>query len=68
MGRSDGWLLGGGGIVSEIGPEAFLGCYGDGWTDRQTDEIRKETPWKIFADYTIICWESREQVEENLER
>ena len=35
---------------------------------RMTDEIRKEAPWTmIFADYTVICSESKEHVEERLE-
>ena len=37
--------------------------------DRLTDKIRQESPWIImFADDIVICSESREQVEESLER
>nr|XP_033493144.1 uncharacterized protein LOC117263658 [Epinephelus lanceolatus] len=37
--------------------------------DRLTDEVRQECPWTMmFADDIVICSESREQVEENLER
>ncbi|KAK2921830.1 hypothetical protein Q8A73_001315 [Channa argus] len=37
--------------------------------DRLTDEVRQESPWTMmFADNIVICSESREQLEENLER
>ncbi|XP_061642617.1 capping protein-inhibiting regulator of actin dynamics isoform X1 [Phyllopteryx taeniolatus] len=37
--------------------------------DRLTDEVRLESPWTMmFADDIAICSESREQVEEQLER
>ncbi|XP_051781188.1 uncharacterized protein LOC127527216, partial [Erpetoichthys calabaricus] len=37
--------------------------------DRLTDEIRREFPWSMmFADDIVICSDSREQVEETLER
>uniref|UniRef100_A0A3B4DPZ4 ribonuclease H n=1 Tax=Pygocentrus nattereri TaxID=42514 RepID=A0A3B4DPZ4_PYGNA len=37
--------------------------------ERLTDEVRQEAPWTMmFADDIVICGESREQVEENLER
>ena len=37
--------------------------------DRLTDEVRQESPWTMmFADDIVICSESREQLEENLER
>ncbi|XP_065658457.1 uncharacterized protein LOC136082969 [Hydra vulgaris] len=37
--------------------------------DRLTDEVRQESPWTMmFADDIVICSESREQVEVNLER
>jgi len=37
--------------------------------DRLTDEIRQESSWTLmFADNTVICSWSREQVEESLER
>ena len=37
--------------------------------DRPLDEVRQESLWTVmFADDIVICSESREQVEENLER
>ncbi|KAK3571033.1 hypothetical protein QTP86_001289 [Hemibagrus guttatus] len=34
-----------------------------------SEEVRQESPWTMmFADDIVICSESREQVEENLER
>ncbi|KAK3548186.1 hypothetical protein QTP70_005182 [Hemibagrus guttatus] len=37
--------------------------------DQLSEEARQESPWTImFADDIVICSESREQVEENLER
>ena len=37
--------------------------------DRLTYEVRQESPWTMmFADDIVICDESSEQVEENLER
>ena len=37
--------------------------------DRLTNEVRQESPWTmIFADDIVICSESSEQVEENLEK
>ncbi|KAK3566642.1 hypothetical protein QTP86_001843 [Hemibagrus guttatus] len=37
--------------------------------DQLSEEIRQESPWTMmFADDILICSESREQVEENLER
>ncbi|KAK3542387.1 hypothetical protein QTP86_025839 [Hemibagrus guttatus] len=37
--------------------------------DQLSEEVRQESPWIImFADDIVICSESREQVEENLER
>ncbi|KAK3514152.1 hypothetical protein QTP70_005083 [Hemibagrus guttatus] len=37
--------------------------------DRLSEEVRQESPWTMmFADDIVICSESREQVEENLER
>ncbi|KAK3512681.1 hypothetical protein QTP70_022641 [Hemibagrus guttatus] len=34
-----------------------------------SEEVRQESPWSMmFADDIVICSESREQVEENLER
>lgn len=37
--------------------------------DRLTDEVRQESPWSMmFADDIVICSDSREQVEENLEK
>ncbi|KAK3514247.1 hypothetical protein QTP70_011840 [Hemibagrus guttatus] len=37
--------------------------------DQLSEEVRQESPWSMmFADDIVICSESREQVEENLER
>ncbi|MCJ8742856.1 hypothetical protein PDJAM_G00086950 [Pangasius djambal] len=37
--------------------------------DQLSEEVRQESPYtKMFADDIVICSESREQVEENLER
>ncbi|KAK3544079.1 hypothetical protein QTP86_001145, partial [Hemibagrus guttatus] len=37
--------------------------------DQLSEEVRQESPWTMmFADDIVICIESREQVEENLER
>lgn len=37
--------------------------------ERLTDEVRPESLWTLmFADDTVVCSESREQVEESLER
>ncbi|KAK3551510.1 hypothetical protein QTP70_017369 [Hemibagrus guttatus] len=37
--------------------------------DQLSEEVRQESPWTMmFADDMVICSESREQVEENLER
>ena len=37
--------------------------------DRLTDELRQESPWTMmFADDILICIESREEVNEKLER
>ncbi|KAK3543003.1 hypothetical protein QTP70_008690 [Hemibagrus guttatus] len=38
-------------------------------SDQLSEEVRQESPWTMmFADDIVICSESREQVEENLER
>ncbi|KAK3550772.1 hypothetical protein QTP70_004610 [Hemibagrus guttatus] len=37
--------------------------------DQLSEEVRQESPWTMmFADDIVICSESREQAEENLER
>ncbi|KAK3523360.1 hypothetical protein QTP86_029867 [Hemibagrus guttatus] len=37
--------------------------------DQLSEDVRQESPWiMMFADDIVICSESREQVEENLER
>ncbi|KAK3571418.1 hypothetical protein QTP86_012056 [Hemibagrus guttatus] len=37
--------------------------------DQLSEEVRQESPWTMmFADDNVICSESREQVEDNLER
>ncbi|KAK3523638.1 hypothetical protein QTP70_005838 [Hemibagrus guttatus] len=37
--------------------------------DQLSEEVRQESPWTMmFADDIVMCIESREQVEENLER
>ncbi|KAK3522776.1 hypothetical protein QTP86_034275, partial [Hemibagrus guttatus] len=41
------------------------------WTliDQFSEEVRQESPWTMmFADDIVICSESREQMEQNLER
>ena len=39
------------------------------YESRLTDEARQESVWTMmFADYIVICSESRKQVEEILER
>ncbi|KAK3574849.1 hypothetical protein QTP86_018434, partial [Hemibagrus guttatus] len=49
-----------------IGSEAFLFAMA---MDQLSEEVRQESPWTMmFADDIVICSESREQVEENLER
>ena len=36
--------------------------------DRMTDEVREEVPWTMmFADDIVICSESKDQVEGNLD-
>ncbi|KAK3532300.1 hypothetical protein QTP86_016064, partial [Hemibagrus guttatus] len=43
--------------------------YKSGVMDQLSEEVRQESPWTMmFADDIVICSESREQVEENLER
>ena len=38
-------------------------------TDRLTDEVRQESTWTMkSADGFVICSESREQLEDNVER
>ncbi|KAK3540383.1 hypothetical protein QTP70_030202 [Hemibagrus guttatus] len=42
---------------------------GESGMDQLSEEVRQESPWTMmFADDIVICSESREQVEENLER
>ncbi|KAK3545622.1 hypothetical protein QTP70_008560 [Hemibagrus guttatus] len=42
--------------------------YKSGVMDQLSEEVRQESPWTMmFADDIVICSESREQVEENLE-
>ncbi|KAK3559987.1 hypothetical protein QTP86_033672, partial [Hemibagrus guttatus] len=36
--------------------------------DQLSEEVRQESPWTMMFDNIVICSESREQVEENLER
>ena len=36
--------------------------------DRLRDEVRQEFPVFLFSDDIVICTESREQVEENIEK
>ncbi|KAK3560442.1 hypothetical protein QTP86_008437 [Hemibagrus guttatus] len=43
--------------------------YKSGVMNQLSEEVRQESPWTMmFADDIVICSESREQVEENLER
>ncbi|KAK3562165.1 hypothetical protein QTP86_030166 [Hemibagrus guttatus] len=45
------------------------GSYASLVMDQLSEEVRQESPWTMmFADDIVICSESREQVEENLER
>ena len=60
--RSDRWLQGGDGTLSRVGPDHLPVCYGDG-------QNWYESPWMMmFSEEILICGESREQVEENMER
>ena len=37
--------------------------------DRLTDEVRQEAPWTmLFADDIVICSETKQQAEDNLEK
>ena len=37
-------------------------------TDRITDEVRREPPWKmLFADEIVICKKTREEMKQRLE-
>ena len=63
---SDRWLQAGGRTASRIAPDPFLFAM---VMDRQTGEVSQESLWKMtFAEAIVICSESREQVEQNLER
>ncbi|KAK3506607.1 hypothetical protein QTP70_011017 [Hemibagrus guttatus] len=63
--RSDRGVQSGGGTASGIGSEPLFAIV----MDQLSEEVRQESPWTMmFADDIVICSESREQVEENLER
>ena len=64
--RCDRGVPGGGGTASRISSEPLLVAM---VMDRLTGEVRQESPWTMmFEDDSVICSESREQVEEKLER
>lgn len=64
--RTDRWVQGGGKIISDINSEPFLFAV---VMERLTDEVGKEILWTlVFAHDTLICSESREQMEKRLER
>ncbi|KAK3516306.1 hypothetical protein QTP70_009434 [Hemibagrus guttatus] len=49
--------------------EKYVRVVQDSVMDQLSEEVRQESPWTMmFADDIVICSESREQVEENLER
>ena len=45
-----------------------VGLHQGSSVDRLTGEVRQESLWLIFAGDIVVCSESREQVEEKLER
>ncbi|KAK3548147.1 hypothetical protein QTP70_004845 [Hemibagrus guttatus] len=54
------------GLHQELALKSFLFAM---VMDQLSEEVRQESPWTMmFADYIVIYSESREQVEENLER
>ncbi|KAK3545114.1 hypothetical protein QTP70_000834 [Hemibagrus guttatus] len=54
------------GLHQGLGSEPLPVCYSDG---HLSEEVRQKSTWTMmFADDIVICSESREQVEENLER
>lgn len=53
-------------FIKESALSPFLVSIGDGQVDRR---IRQEPPWTVvFADHIVMFSESREEVEEQLER
>ncbi|KAK3556954.1 hypothetical protein QTP70_022300, partial [Hemibagrus guttatus] len=49
--------------------EKYVRVVQDSVMGQLSEEVRQESPWTMmFADDIVICSESREQVEENLER
>ena len=63
--RSDGGVRVEGGTA----PRALSPCVFAMVMDRMTDDIREEALWTMmFADDNVICSESKERVEEKLER
>ncbi|KAK3538295.1 hypothetical protein QTP70_035062, partial [Hemibagrus guttatus] len=56
-------------VVQDIYESSRTGVLSASVMDQWSEEVRQESPWTMmFADDIVICSESREQVEENLER
>ncbi|KAK3507345.1 hypothetical protein QTP70_014832 [Hemibagrus guttatus] len=62
--RCDRGVQSGGGTASSFSPFLFAIVL-----DQLSEEVRQESPWTMmFAVDIVLCSESREQVEQNLER
>ncbi|KAK3563688.1 hypothetical protein QTP86_034395 [Hemibagrus guttatus] len=56
-------------VVQDMYESSRTGVLSASVMDQWSEEVRQESPWTMmFADDIVICSESREQVEENLER
>lgn len=65
-GRRDRWVQGREELYRGSALRPFLSTVA---MDRLTDKVRQESLWTMmFADDTVICNDSKEQVEERLER